>query len=314
MKEIIRSISNYHKQGSKPNIFYFSTPRSGSTWLMELILSQNGIKQCNEPFNIRRPEIRKVLDIHDWDTLQSETSINKIKNYIDLFTTGSKKVAFADILPQQKYHRFVTNRIIFKILFAGEDRINWFKETFDGKIIFSIRHPIPVSLSREVYPRLQSFITSDYRKNFTEEQISFAKEIIEKGTELEKMVLDWCFQNAPPLRNPPEDLVIITYEQLTLDPGPIITKLANYLELEDTEEMLKGISKPSNSVSKSNEETASFLGDASNYENNKKWLIEKWRKKVDVEQEKALMNILKVFELDIYNFGDYLPNKKYWIS
>ncbi len=314
MKEIIRYISSHHKQGEKPNIFYFSTPRSGSTWVMELILSQKGIKQCNEPFNIRKEKIREVLGIHDWDTLQSEASLDKIKAYINLFVKGSKQVSFADILPQQKHHRFITNRIIFKILFAGEDRLEWFRDTFNGKIIFSIRHPIPVSLSREVYPRLTSFVTSAYSKNFTAKQLEFAKEIIAKGSEMEKMVLDWCFQNAPPLRNPPKDLLIITYEQLTLHPAPIISKLADYLELEDKERMLQGIAVPSNSVSKSNQETTSFLSDSANYENNKKWLIEKWRKKVDVEQEKHLMKILQVFDLDIYTFGDYLPNKKYWLS
>jgi hypothetical protein len=181
-------------------------------------------------------------------------------------------------------------------------------------MIFSIRHPIPVTLSREVFPRLASFVHSEYSENFNKEQIAFAKDIIAHGTQLEKGVVDWCFQNAPLLRYPHPDLLLVTYEELTLNPAPVINRIAAHLALNDTSEMLNNVNKPSNSVSKSNRETAAVLGDSANYEANKQWLIEKWRKKVAPGEEEKLMEILKVFELDIYASGDLLPHKKYWIN
>lgn len=314
LRTFVKKISNFHVQGSKPNILFFSTPRSGSTWLMELIVSQQGMKECNEPFNLRLPVVRKNLGIDDWETLCTEAALEKVEPYLQLFVSGSKKVADFDLLPYQRHHKFFTNRIVFKLLFIGEDRINWFRDTFNAKIIFSIRHPIPVSLSRIGFPRLNAFINTEYRENFTPEQIEFAKEIAAKGSKLEQGVVDWCFQNAPPLQNPPDDMMIITYEQLVLEPETVIYKLTKHLDLDNVEKMVHNISKPSKSVSLSNPETAALLNDASNYENNKKMLLEKWRKKVQPEEEEKLMHILKVFDMDIYVAGDLLPHQKYWIN
>ncbi|MGH8501120.1 MAG: hypothetical protein ACREVE_01355, partial [Gammaproteobacteria bacterium] len=65
---LIKYLCNFHRQGSKPNIFIFSTPRSGSTWLMELMLTQRGFKSCSEPFNLRFTEVATTLGIYDWDS------------------------------------------------------------------------------------------------------------------------------------------------------------------------------------------------------------------------------------------------------
>lgn len=314
LKIPIKSISNFHIQGQKPNIFLFSTPRSGSTWLMELIASQKGMKVCNEPFNIRKPYVQDILGIHEWETLCNSEALKKVEHYLRLFISGSKKVATFDLLPYQPYHRFFTNRIVFKLLFFGEHRITWLRNTFDAQMIFSIRHPIPVSVSRENFTRLNSYVHSEYSQNFSQAQLTFATAIMKDGSAMEKGVLDWCFQNAPLLRYGGNDLLLVTYEQLTLQPELIIDRMAEHLDLDDKKSMLNNVTRPSKSVSKSNQETTSFLKDTSNYEANKKWLIEKWKKKVLPDEEEKLMNILKVFELDIYTYGDVLPNKKYWIN
>ena len=240
LKILVKGGSNFHRQGQKPNIFLFSTPRSGSTWLMELIASQKGIKACNEPFNIRKSHIVKTLGISDWKVLANEASLPVLKKYLDDYVAGKLPLAYFDLLPYEKQHQYFTNRIIFKILFAGEDHIDWFQKNFNAPALFLIRHPLPVSLSREQLPRLHSYLNSDYRNNFTEEQIKEAGKIIEKGSKLEQAVLDWCFQNVPPLKKPAKTQLTITYEQLVLDPVPIINKLTEVLSLENKEKCWKG--------------------------------------------------------------------------
>jgi hypothetical protein len=42
VKRIVKSASNVHRPDGRPNVFLYSTTRSGSTWLMELIWSQPG--------------------------------------------------------------------------------------------------------------------------------------------------------------------------------------------------------------------------------------------------------------------------------
>ena len=63
MSLALRSVSNRHRPGTRPNVFVFTTPRSGSTWLMELIQTQPHFKQCSEPLNLRMPGIARRLGI-----------------------------------------------------------------------------------------------------------------------------------------------------------------------------------------------------------------------------------------------------------
>ena len=46
----------------------------------------------------------------------------------------------------------------------------------------------PVSLSRQVYPRLEAFMQSDYRRHFTPAQLGFARRIADSGSKLESIV------------------------------------------------------------------------------------------------------------------------------
>ena len=62
----IKKLSNYHKPNDSPNIFIFSSPRSGSEWLMNIIASQPGIKHCSEIFNLRRPVNLTYIDHKRW--------------------------------------------------------------------------------------------------------------------------------------------------------------------------------------------------------------------------------------------------------
>jgi len=74
IKRVIASTTNIHLTGNSPNVFIFSTPRSGSTWLMELILTQPGFKPCNEPCNPWDPDVCQRLarlGITDWADFHS---------------------------------------------------------------------------------------------------------------------------------------------------------------------------------------------------------------------------------------------------
>jgi hypothetical protein len=303
MKHLIKSISNIHKPNGSPNVFLFSTPRSGSTWLMELIWTQPSFKYCPEPENLRRPLVRRHLGITEWSDLHSDRATPILRNYIQAFCDG--RLGFLNPNPLSRYYRPFTHRIVFKILHAGEDRINWFRDTFNGRIVYLLRHPIAVSVSREVYPRLQAFLDSDYRQHFTREQLTYAQNVIDRGTKLERGVLDWCLQNVVPLRDATDDWAIVSYEQLVLQPQQVIEHLSHKLDLPKPERMMRRLSTPSGVKAKSNQETRQLLeqGDSN------KWplLVRKWRKDVDDAQERKAMEILKPFGLDVYQYGDILP-------
>ena len=309
IKNIIKSASNIHRPDGSPNVFLFSMPRSGSTWLMELIWSQPWFKSCNEPLDLRNPLVQQYLGITEWQDLYNRSSALALQNYFQALCDG--RLPFMNPNPLRRYYRPLTQRIVFKVIHGGEDCINWFRDIFNGRIIFLLRHPIAVSLSREVYPRLHALLNSEFRRHLTNDQLDYARRIRDSGTKLERGVLSWCLQNMVPLRDATHDWVIVSYEQMVLDPRPALIHLADKLELPKPGRMMKRLTTPSAVKAKSDAATQKVL----EYEKKQRaWLVEKWREKVSEAEERHLMDMLKRFGLDAYSSGDLLPAERLWIG
>ena len=303
-KNTIKTVTNLHRPDGRQNIFLFSTPRSGSTWLMELIWSQPAFKACNEPLDLRNPMVRRYLGIANWLELYNNNASPALHRYFQALCKG--RLHAMDPVPFRRSYRPMTHQIVFKIINGGEDRINWFRDTFNGQIVYLIRHPIAVSLSREYYPRLQAQLKSDYRRHFSKEQIDIAQRILENGSRLEQGVLAWCLENAVPLRMATDDWLIIAYEELVFDPRPVIAQMAERLALPEPEHMLSRLAIPSAVKAKSNPETQQALERGTD----RRWLVEKWRSHVSEHEERRAMEILAHFQLDFYQPGEILPTRR----
>lgn len=312
----VKMCSTIHIPDGSPNVFLFSMPRSGSTWLMEMIYTQPGFKWCREPFNLRESVVQDRLGINDWTELYMLRSEDKITRYIDAICTGRlRDYRFKYPRPFSKQHRFITRHTVFKILHFGEDRINWFRDTFNGQIVYLIRHPIPVTLSRQVLPRLQARLDSDFRRHFTAAQLAFAKQVIESGSKFEQGILDWCLQNMVPMRDKTDDWTLVSYEQLVLDVDPVIQLLCDRLDLPDPKLMREQWATPSGSVKRQSDNATQNVLNQERTDESKHWLVGKWRTKITQEQEMRASEILAVFGLDTYYcYGSALPSKQLWIG
>lgn len=271
------------------------------------------MKFVNEPLNLRNSAVNGYLQTSDWRDLYADPVNPKLLQYFDSMQSGGKDTSFVNTFPMKPNFRFITNRIVYKILHGLEDNIETIGQRYDGHVVYLIRHPIAVSLSRESCPRLESFLDSPFQRHFTDNQIQFSKEMIENGDQLSKLVLSWCLQNYVPLKNLNENWLTLTYEQLTLDPGPALEKACDCLRLDDKQGLMKSLDRASDSSSKSDEETRKALADTSGTAN-KSYLVEKWSQKVDSVKERELMEILKIFDIDAYEYGSYLPNRRHWIE
>lgn len=303
-------ILNYHKKNNKEkNIFIFVTPRSGSTWLMEIIALQPHMKYINEPLNIRNPFVRKHLLNHFWEILLPNPKREEILyKYFNNLTNN--KIKTLNPIPTKRYYRFYTDRIVFKI-HAVKDMINWFEEKFDPHIIYLIRHPVAVTLSRKKLPRLEYFIKNKIycEKYLNKDQSEFAKNIIRIGTNFERGILSWCLQNLPPLKfQNNKEWIILSYEEMVLKPDKILNMLSERLNLKVFNKEI--IYKPSMNIYKNDFETLNALSD-SNLEKSKEFLIKKWEKRIGPEQKEMAFKILKKFEIDAYNINGYLPHNRY---
>jgi len=303
LKEEIRKLTNLHRPDGTANIFILSVPRSGSTWVMELIWSQPGFKTCDEPLDLRNPLVRRHLGLTKWNDLYSSAATPRLEEYFRAFCDGTHH--FLDPRPLRRFYRPLTRRIVFKLLHGGEDRANWLADRFNGRIVYLIRHPIPVSLSRQEYPRLETFVQSDYRRHFDEDQLDYARHLLAHGTKMERGVLSWCFQNAIPLKQRTEKWVVLSYEQMVVDPEETIDHLTRYLQLPRPELMMRQLTIPSAVKKKSDPETQRLLEEARGKERHR--LIEKWRKRITPTEEERLMSILEHFGIDVYESGNLFP-------
>jgi len=160
----IKAALSLHRPNRESNVFIFSSPRSGSTWVMELIMTQPKFRAVTEPFDLRRSNVNDSLGINKWQDLYSIGAQAAIKKYLQFLCNGHYKSRVKYPF-KCEFYRPVTCRTVFQILHACEDHINWIRDNFHGRIIYLIRHPIAVTLSREVFPRLNAFISSDFRSS-----------------------------------------------------------------------------------------------------------------------------------------------------
>ena len=311
VKDAIRSLSNIHSQGDKKNIFFFATPRGGSTWVMEILLSQPGMKHYDEPFNVRRENVKKAGYFNEWSDLAPDAhNEKKIIEY--LLQLSKNKIGCMNLAPFKKHYRFLTDRVVFKIHELSH-MVNEIKNGCDGKILYLLRHPIPTTLSRNVFPRLNTFLNSKIfkEKYLTPEQMELAKDIIKQDDHLLVGVLAWCIENVVALNySDSSDWAVVTYEEILINPVRVCEYLAEKLDLTNTDEMVKVVDTPSVNIKMSDSKTHKILND-DNYERRRHNLVTKWRPNVSSEQEQQCFEILNAFNIDSYAPGRYIASDKY---
>ncbi|MBP6733332.1 MAG: hypothetical protein KA142_01325 [Chromatiaceae bacterium] len=317
VKRIIENNNNIHKPDGRPNVLLFSTPRSGSTWLMELILTQSGFKPCDEPFDLRQRHVHLPLakaGVTDWPHLYDTEHAGALEDYLKGTCDG--RLHLTDRFFYRNHFRIITRRVVFKILHAGEDRINRWRDVCNGRVAYLVRHPLPVSLSRKSLPRLETFLNSEYRSHFDASQLRLARRIADTGNDLERGVLDWCLQNAVPFKQRTPDWTVVTYEQLVIDPLPLIDHLAESLGLEKSVRMRRRLAIASASTRQSDTLTRNTLTHRNEGQPSQgnAWLVEKWRARISEDEERRAMDILPAFGLEIYRAGSALPHHNAWIG
>ena len=313
-KDTIKHLSTVHRQGSEKNIFIVSTARSGTTWLAELFATQGRFQVVHEPFNLRVDVVRETLGLDSWGQLLRPENKPCMRRYLQSFIDNRDvDRRFKRETPFSEFWHPVTDRVIFKILFAGEDDLDWFRRELGGHLVFLLRHPIPVAQSREEFPRLDSFMEPPFSENFTPGQLAAAREVRSAGNRFEIAVLDWCFQNALPLRQVRPEWTVLSYEQLVLDPEGVIGHLAARLRLGAPDRMLARLYKASGSTGKSSRRSQEILRDPDAMRRNRRWLVDKWREHASPEQVEAAFRLLSTFGISYYQRHDSLPPAQYLI-
>jgi hypothetical protein len=293
---------NTHKPSGKPNVLLFSMPRSGSTWLMELVWSQPEFKAINEPLNLKGSWLQKKSRIQGFQELYSEYARQKTVNYFKGIAEG--KYHFLNPNPLRKNARFFTSRIVYKVIHGGELFINDIAQNTNSKVVYLIRHPIAVALSRRQIPRTQE-LTSDFvMSHFDKKEQDYAKKMMLQGNDMEVKVLTWCIQNKLALSQKNKNWLLLSYERLTCHPEEVLNALAKHVELPNLDLMIESVNIPSAVSVQSEKDSVSLMKNES-IERQK--LISKWRSKVSKETQQKCFDVCKNMNFEVYTINDDLP-------
>ena len=148
-KEVFKKfVSNYlgfHRSGDQPDILILSSPRSGSTWLMELIGTQPGLRKIDEPLNKDILDYNRLLPLATrWNYLGLTPAEERVLE--TYFQTDTDIHRFGPTNIFSKDYHFFTNRRVFKVVRANA-LIEWFSNDVGMDVVYLIRHPIAQSLS-----------------------------------------------------------------------------------------------------------------------------------------------------------------------
>ena len=90
---------------------------------------------------------------------------------------------------------------------------------------------------------------------------------------------------------------------MVLNPEKIVDLLYEKLNLENKEIMMEAINKPSR--------TATMKSAKHIDEKNIDFILKRWKEKVTDKEEKDVFEILKVFDIDVYKYGSFLPDASF---
>lgn len=306
-----RAYGNIHVRKNHKDIFLFATARGGSTWMMEILASQAGFKYYDEPFNIRRPAVQFAGLLHEWREIMPDAGRDDdLIRFLQELQQNRHR--FMNPPPFRRNHRFLTNRIVFKI-HGLEHLINEIKTRCNGSIVYLLRHPIPTTLSRHVLPRLDHFIAScHFHNNYLDEkQIQEIFKIHCHGDRFQRGILSWCFENLIQLRHADtRDWLVLTYEELLLNPEGTCRTLAERLSLPDVDRMLAAINTPAANITMSKQDTLNILKNSDD-QKRRYALVTKWMDKVSSDDQRKCFEILELFGLDTYSRDRSVAHERY---
>ena len=296
----VKSSANVHRRGSRPDVFLFATPRSGSTWLMEIIASQPGFKYYDEPLNPRRENVRYGGLFPDFAALMPDAGQEeRIIGYLKDLQAG--RHGYMNPAPFRRNHRIFTDRIVFKI-HEVEHLMDRVARECGGRLIYLLRHPIANSISRTVQPRLEHFLRSAYHAALVGEpaRATDIRRLALSGSPLQRAVVSWCYENLETLRHPDPSRLVVTYEELVLNPMKACDLLMQRLELDDREAMLASFERPAINIRMSHAETLAAMASADAGDKRIR-LVTKWRKRIAPSQVADTREVLAAFGIDAYD-------------
>jgi len=287
-------------------IFLFSTRRSGSTLLMQLIHSQPGVDYIDEPLNLWRlhPHFQRLPHPPSGRFI-SVTSAHEegLLGYVQELLSGKLRFRHRGNLVDAG-RTYVVRRFVMKNINATP-LIDWFAEKFDADVVYLVRHPGAVadSLVRRNWGSAAHAYLSDEEycdRYLTCEQKRFAQDILDWGNPFEQCVLEWCLDNVHALSVWKErPWLTLSYEELVLRSAAMASLLCKRLELPDPEGMCRVLQLPSRTASLDSKRVVQADGP--------KQLVTRWLEHIPESETRTMSEVLAAFGIGVYKADTAYP-------
>jgi hypothetical protein len=326
----IKKIQDFHnifftKKGinMKDTILIAGSPRSGTTWLMEIFTTLPRYIYVFEPLNpIWRPDSSEVgFRSRTYLPLNSEWPEGE--EYIRKIFTGQianlpiKDSLIESILTGLSIkiiiHFMFGNKIIVKSINMNR-MLPWIAKRFDLRcIFFIIRHPCAVIASQlktgfcgyfpssppyfDVYPTKEIILDEASKINQLDYNLINKLKKLDKIEEI--LAAAWCLDNYIPLSQPqPYPWKLVFYEKLVKEGEKEIKLLFESIGEKDIpKSAFRRLRKPSKVTIK---EDQRFIKKPDQQ-------LSKWKEYLSEKQINKILEIVSYFNLDLYN-GQGIPN------
>ncbi|NJE46079.1 sulfotransferase [Thermococcus sp. GR7] len=283
-----------HDYRTEDTIAIFGSPRSGSTWLMELLESIPGYKSVFEPFHPRwYPEFgRDGFPYTPY--VPDDAELAWLNDYLKRVFSGRVHAMFPYRRPMLS--RLRASRLVVKFVRANTV-LPWVAGNFRLRgLYFIIRHPC-ATIASQLATGFFSKITIEQLLNEVNKVPELAEnwELVTRlrgiNSEIERLAAIWAFENYIPLASKkPYPWYTVIYERLVVNPEGELKGIFGYIEEEVPEGAVKRIKTPSKVTRKTY---------GRDYIGTPRQLI-KWREKLSERQVEDILKVVSWFGMDFY--------------
>ena len=273
-------------------IAVFGSPRSGSTWLMELLESLPGYKSVFEPFHpVWYPEFGRNGFPHS-PHIPDEEELIWLGDYLRRVFSGRVHAMFPYRRPVIR--RLKAFRLVVKFVRANTI-LPWVAGNFQLRgLYFIIRHPCATIASQ---------IATGYYSRITPDQLAsellkvdgleeLAGRIARLDTEIGRLAAVWAFENYIPLASKkPYPWYTVVYERLVSEPEEELRRIFGYISEDVPDGAWKRVRKPSMVTRKSY---------GREYIGTPRQLL-KWKDQLSERQVKEILEVVSWFGMDFYD-------------
>ena len=303
LRETVWWATTRHRPGPKRNIALFATRRGGSTWCMELIAANRGVRPMNQPLETLSPNLTlsQALELPRFP-LGQVTSLDDrqaaaLERFVGRLLDGTLVVNAPTKFWRPEF-RVTSDRVLLKITDA-KAVIGWFDDRFDLDVVYVTRHPVAQSLSciRNGWTLTTAAYLADpvFCAANLGDATGYCHDLARSGSELERWVLNWVVENVAPMRqlaSRPRWLHV-RYEEAVAEPDLVFERLAAALQLGDTERMRRTLRRPSGSSRLSSGGTRDAIGNG-----DRTAMVHGWRARVEPADLAAAAAVLERVGID----------------